>query len=94
VERLARDLDRPVETLESLREGTPARRALDAIRPLPGESVVCSHGDVVAAIVRSIPGVGDDADATGWKKGSTWVLARDGGEPVGFRFVPPPEGKA
>jgi 8-oxo-dGTP diphosphatase len=92
VEPLARDLDRSVEIVESLREGTPARRALDAIRSLAGPSVACTHGDVVAAIVRSIPRVGPDADATGWKKGSTWVLARDGGEPVGFRYVPPPDG--
>jgi 8-oxo-dGTP diphosphatase len=93
VERLARDLDRPVEPIEALREGTSADQALHAIRSIAGPSVACTHGDVVAAIVRSIPRGERDADATGWKKGSTWVLARDAGEPVDYRYVPPPDGR-
>lgn len=93
VDRLARDLGRAVEIVEALREGTAVREALDVVCALAGPSVVCTHGDVVAAIVRSIPRVGRDADASGWKKGSTWVLARDGGELTDFRYVPPPDGK-
>jgi 8-oxo-dGTP diphosphatase len=89
VEPLADELAVPVDRLEALREGTRARRAIDAVRALDGPSVACTHGDVLAAIVESIPAAGRTG-AAGWKKGATWVLDRDGGDLVGARYVPPP----
>jgi 8-oxo-dGTP diphosphatase len=81
LEPLAACLAMPVERDENLAEGASAEQALALLGRLrPGPVVLCTHGDVVEALL------GDDAPK---KKGSTWLLARrDGGiRPV--RYWPP-----
>jgi hypothetical protein len=44
----------------------------------------------MAEIVDTVARVHPIQGAIGWKKGSTWILERDGGDVVGARYVPPP----
>ena len=63
----------------------------DLLHSLPDRSVVCSHGDVIPAIVESLAGAG--MRITGepqWGKGSVWVLERDDNRFVSGRAWPPP----
>ena len=87
---LAHELALDIEHADTLREGTPNGRAMHMVRSVAGPSVLCSHGDVMAEIVDMVARVHPIDGAVGWKKGSTWILERDGGDVVGARYVPPP----
>lgn len=78
LEPLAAHLDIPVERDAAIAEGASAAEALALVDRLgSGPVVLCTHGDVVEALV----GEGEPK-----KKGSTWLLARrDGGiQPVRY----------
>ena len=59
-------------------------------RALAGPAVACTHGNIVEALVLEAASVRPLSGSYGWKKGSTWILERDAGRPVGARYVPPP----
>jgi 8-oxo-dGTP diphosphatase len=70
----------PVEEHPSLAEGTPTADALGLVRSRGGAVVMCSHGDVIPAVVLALAEHGVELhDPPVWKKGYTWVLERDGG---------------
>ncbi|MFA9444336.1 histidine phosphatase family protein [Egicoccus sp. AB-alg6-2] len=87
----ARGLD--VEEEEALAEGTPLDVVHGLLRRLEGRDVVlCSHGDVIGALVQDLQVRGVDVDGAGgprWQKGSTWVLEGDLRTPA-VRYLPPP----
>jgi 8-oxo-dGTP diphosphatase len=64
---------------------------LDLLRVLPDGAVLCSHGDVIPdtidALLRRGTVVAGQPD---WRKGSTWILEREGGEIVRATAEPPP----
>ena len=71
----------PVEHDPALAEGVSAAAALELIERLgPGPVVLCTHGDVMEALV----GEGQPK-----KKGATWLLAREGGTLRHVRYWPP-----
>jgi 8-oxo-(d)GTP phosphatase len=75
---IARSL--PVEEEASLAEGTGRAIALELVRSTGGAVVMCSHGDVIPAVVLDLADRGVAmTDPPTWKKGSTWMLERDGG---------------
>jgi 8-oxo-(d)GTP phosphatase len=81
LEPLSLRLKMPIEPDRAIAEGASAEEARALLRRLgPGPVVLCTHGDVMEALV----GEGEPK-----KKGSTWLLARrDGGiQPV--RYWPP-----
>jgi 8-oxo-dGTP pyrophosphatase MutT (NUDIX family)/phosphohistidine phosphatase SixA len=81
LEPLAARLSLPVEEDPALAEGESAEAALGLIERLgPGPVVLCTHGDVMEALV------GEDAPK---KKGATWLLTRDGGAIRQVRYWPP-----
>ena len=93
VRPLALDRGLPVETSEALAEGAPLEQALallaEAVRT---PTVLCTHGDVVPAIVLHLAERGAELDGErDWKKGSVWVLERRDGSVVRARYVPPPD---
>jgi hypothetical protein len=58
----------------------------------PPGTIVCSHGDLIPAIVETLAGDGLSlAGEAGWRKGSTWILDRDDGRFVRARYLPPPD---
>ena len=83
-----------IEPVDALLEGVAAEFALALIDrlALAGGAALCTHGDVIEAVLaelrtRHIPLDGPSAA----KKGSTWILELDRGEIVGGRYMAPPE---
>ena len=77
---LARVLGIPVEDRDELAEGAGGRGVLSLADELaPPAAVLCTHGDVVAALL------GEQS-----KKGSTWVLEVGGGRVTRRQYLPPP----
>jgi 8-oxo-dGTP diphosphatase len=81
LEPLSARLGLPVEHDPAIAEGVPVQKARGLIDRLgPGPVVLCTHGDVVEALV----GEGEPK-----KKGSTWLLARRNGAVELVRYWPP-----
>jgi 8-oxo-(d)GTP phosphatase len=81
LEPLSARLGLPVEHDPAIAEGVPVQKARGLIDRLgPGPVVLCTHGDVVEALV----GEGEPK-----KKGSTWLLARRNGAVEAVRYWPP-----
>jgi 8-oxo-dGTP diphosphatase len=80
-----------VEETELLAEGAKVADALELVRDLGGGIVACAHGDLIPELVMHLVERGVDLkDPPDWKKGSTWVLERDGGLFARARYLPPP----
>jgi 8-oxo-dGTP pyrophosphatase MutT (NUDIX family)/broad specificity phosphatase PhoE len=95
VEPLARSHGLQVRTVDWLAEGAAASTTRAEALRLPGPAVLCSHGDVIPALVRGVADEGAAVDGPlAWKKGSTWVLERDAGFPSRVRYLPPPRDRA
>ncbi len=86
VEPLARARGLVVEETARLAEGH-AEQTVSLIGELHGTTVLCTHGDVVPAVLDAIlPGDGHQQS----KKGSTWVLEVAGPDVAVGRYLPPP----
>lgn len=85
----ARGLD--VEIDDALAEGTPLDVADRLLRRLRSDDVLlCSHGDVLGAIITSLRRRGAIHDRPGWPKGSTWILD-DWPDPARLEYLAAPE---
>jgi 8-oxo-dGTP diphosphatase len=61
------------------------------LRRLPDRAVVCSHGDVIPALVELLADDGMRIDGVPeWGKASVWVLDRNDEDFVSARAWPPP----
>jgi len=87
---MAQALSVPIEERDGLREEVDAATPLALVTGLAGPSVVCTHGNIMQDLVFAASLVRPLTGSYGWKKGSTWILERDAGRPVGARYVPPP----
>jgi len=90
VEPLAAARGLAVADLEALAEGHSARDVLELLPDLdPGGAALCSHGDVIGAVVRELVGLGlvRPADAR-YSKGSTWLLELEGSRVTSARYLP------
>lgn len=89
---LALDRGLPVETSEALAEGAPPERALALLEEVvQTPTVLCTHGDVVPAVVLHFAERGAELEGErDWKKGSVWALERRDGRVVRARYLPPP----
>lgn len=89
---LALDRGLPVETTEVLAEGAPPEQALALLEEtMHTPAVLCTHGDVVPAVVLHLAERGAQLDGErDWKKGSVWALERRDGRVVRARYLPPP----
>jgi 8-oxo-dGTP pyrophosphatase MutT (NUDIX family)/phosphohistidine phosphatase SixA len=94
VQPLAAALSLPVELHDALREEADASTALAFTAGLGGPAVICTHGNIVQELVLTAAQTDPLTGSYGWKKGSTWILERDAGRPVGARYVPPPRDRA
>jgi 8-oxo-dGTP diphosphatase len=87
---VARGLD--IEEDDRLAEGTPFDLVQRLLREVADDEVVlCSHGDVIGAIVTDLAQRGVDLGPDGpvWAKASTWVLDGDPLQPRAS-YLPPP----
>jgi 8-oxo-dGTP diphosphatase len=92
---LAKKLGRKVEPTQELLEGADAVKAYELLRSTSrasGDTVLCTHGDLVPELLR-LPGrdglVLDDSPR--WPKGSTWAIHTDGKHFTTATYLPPPE---
>ena len=91
VEPLAKPLQMPIEVAPELAEGTGATGVLKLARDAEGPSVLCTHGDVVDALLDHLMREGLDlGKKPRCAKGSTWVLDVDEGRVVNATYLPAP----
>jgi 8-oxo-dGTP diphosphatase len=82
-----------VEPTDGLAEGAPLAEALELIRKYSGGgAVMCTHGDVMPALLEHAHDHGVDLGKNPkCPKGCTWVLETDGTSDIrAARYVPPP----
>ena len=80
-----------VEERPELAEGASPGVALDLLRSTGGGVVACGHGDLIPEVVTALSGQGVEmVGPLEWKKGSTWLLERDGGLITRAGYLPPP----
>jgi len=95
VEPLAAEHGVKVERTEVLREGADCVRAYELLRRLStekGDSVLCTHGDVVPELLRIASRDGlDFQDEPRWPKGSMWAIESDGQDLTRARYLAPPD---
>ena len=107
VEPLAAARGLPVEPCDAVAEGAgPAAVALigalaggeagpDVVLCTQGDIVLCTHGDVVLEVLEALAGDGVELpEEPPLRKGSTWVLAVQGGRVVGARYLDRPASSA
>jgi hypothetical protein len=69
----------------------PDASLFDLLHSLPDHAVVCSHGDVIPALVKALGASGMRVQgAPEWGKGSVWVLERHEGRFVTAQAWAPP----
>jgi 8-oxo-dGTP diphosphatase len=91
VEPLAERLGLPVEIAPELAEGTGATGVLKLALDADASSVMCTHGDVVDALLDHLVREGLDLGKhRRCTKGSTWVLDLRGGRIVAATYLPAP----
>ena len=67
-----------IEHVAALAEGGRFEDVLELIAAAPANSVMCSHGDVIPAVISALERRGAAIRSTPeWRKASTWVLERD-----------------
>jgi broad specificity phosphatase PhoE len=101
VEPLADRLGLKVEIDERLTEGSALEDVLALVRDAPDGGVVCSHGDVITALINALARRGMHLETEpDWRKATLWVLegskagrrATGGGRLFSrARVEPPPE---
>jgi 8-oxo-dGTP diphosphatase len=91
VRPLANKVGIAVEPNKALAEGRNVDAAIELLAALPDYAVACSHGDLIPAVVDALLRHGMHVDGEpDWRKGSIWVLDRDGDEFVRGTALPPP----
>jgi 8-oxo-dGTP diphosphatase len=91
VRPLALDRGLTIEPTEALAEGAPLAGVLTMIAELDDVAVIaCSHGDLIPATIEHLRSLGVPTDDGPSKKGSTWLLEREGGAVVRARYLSPP----
>jgi 8-oxo-dGTP diphosphatase len=69
----------------------PEALLMTLVQSLPDRAVVCSHGDVIPAIINALEDRGLRIHGEPqWQKASVWVLERDGKQFVTASAWPPP----
>jgi len=95
VEPLASEHGVKVEHTVVLLEGADAAEAFDLLRHVAkekGDSVLCTHGDLVPELLRIASRDGMSVeDEPRWPKGSTWAIDVDGKRFTRARYLAPPD---
>ncbi len=88
VEPLAARLGLLVEEDDTFWEDGSLDDALDAVLARAADGVViCSHGNIIPALIDWLARQGMPVTGRGCEKGSVWVLSHDGAEFTGARYI-------
>lgn len=92
LEPLASKLGRSIESDQRISEDQPFEPVIEMLAELPPGAVLCSHGDIIPAVVTALERRGMDIRTPpDWRKASVWVLKRNTrGEIVHATVWPPP----
>src|SRR3954451_7160063 len=91
MEPLAAKLGLTVERTSLLAEEQDARAVIELMASLPDHSVLCSHGDIIPAVIQTLERRGMAVEGEpDFRKGVTWLIERDGDEFVRASAIPPP----
>jgi 8-oxo-dGTP diphosphatase len=91
VEPLAERLGLEVTPADELAEGASLTDALRLVEKVSDENVVlCSHGDVIGALLHHYAQMGVPLDTDRLEKASVWVLDAPDGVVRSAHYVPPP----
>jgi 8-oxo-dGTP diphosphatase len=83
-----------VEVTDDIRliEGEPFEPVLELLAEAPTGAVLCSHGDIVPAVVQALERRGMEVQTPAdWRKATVWVLHRKSDRVVRGRVWPPPQ---
>jgi 8-oxo-dGTP diphosphatase len=88
LEPLAQTLGTEVQRLF---EGEPFEGVLDLLAEVEDHAVLCSHGDVIPAVIQALVRRGMEVQTPpDWRKASVWVLRRKKGRITKGKVWPPP----
>jgi phosphohistidine phosphatase SixA len=90
LEPLSARIDVEVETIDDLGEGSGAAAALALIDTAGSPIAICSHGDVIGAVVEALDHRGVPRDDDRVAKASTWVVTCGPDGVVDAHYVPAP----
>ena len=91
LEPLAARLGTSVVEEQRLCEGEPWEPVLDLIAEVPSGAVLCSHGDIIPAVIQALQRRGMEIQTPAdWRKATTWVLKRKAGRVAKGKVWPPP----
>ena len=90
LEPLAKRLDVEIHHEQRLYEGEPFEGVLDLINEVADGAVLCSHGDIIPAVMQALARRGMEVQTPpDWRKGSIWVLKRKNGKITKGKVWPP-----
>lgn len=91
LEPLGERLHTAVVAEPRLREGEPFEPVLELLAEAPDGVVLCSHGDVIPAVIEALARRGMEITTPpDWRKATVWTLRRDGGDIVSAKVTSPP----
>lgn len=91
LEPLADALDLKIAVEKRLLEDEPFEPVLDLLREVPDGAVLCSHGDIIPAVIEALVRRGMQVETQpDWRKATVWVLRRKGDRITKGRVWPPP----
>lgn len=71
-------------------EGSDTRETLAKLETLDvNHAVICSHGDVIPALLEQLGAIGVPLAGRGCELGSVWIVDRQDGQWTGARYVNP-----
>jgi len=91
LEPLAHHLGLAVTPTPELAEGGSFLAVVELLARVPDHTVLCSHGDVIPEVIAALYRRGMSIDSPeDWRKGSTWVVERDGDSFTSATVIAPP----
>ncbi|SRR6056297_682342 len=91
LEPLAKRLGVDVRHERRLYEGEPFEPVLELLGEVGNGAVLCSHGDIIPDVIEALARRGMETQTRpDWRKGSIWVLKRNGGRITKGKVWPPP----
>ena len=91
LEPLAKRLGVDVEPEPRLHEGAPFEPVLDLLAEVDSGAVLCSHGDIIPAVIEALARRGMEVETRpDWRKATIWVLRRKGDRITKGKVWPPP----
>jgi 8-oxo-dGTP diphosphatase len=95
LEPLGRRTGLEVAIDERLAEAGDFESALDLLDESPDGTVLCSHGDIIPAVMQALHRRGIELTTDpDWRKGTVWVLQREGDLFATAECWPPPDVRA